>query len=213
MRLRSTLPLALAAALSTIALQAPAQATTDDPLGTTSLAEVLTSDGNQFDRDAKDYDIVTESVLAVLAAKPESPVGLLTQGDVPLTAFIPNDFSFRVLAKDLTGRWYPTEQATFEALATAVGIDAIETVLLYHVVPGAPIDSATALGADGVALTTAQGGAVTVDVLSRRCAVVQLRDADTDDIDPFLNPRALDINKGNQQIAHGIIFVLRPIDL
>ena len=31
--------------------------------------------------------------------------------------------------------------------------------------------------------------------------------------DPYLNPTALDINKGNKQIAHGIVLVLRPVDL
>ena len=81
--------------------------------GTTSLADVLLADGNQFDGNWYDYDIVTEAVLAVLAAKPDSPVGLLTHGDVPLTAFIPNDRAFQVLAADLTGRWYGSETKVF----------------------------------------------------------------------------------------------------
>ena len=45
--------------------------------GETSLAEVLTSDGNRFDRNAKDFDIVTQAALAVIAANPQSPVALL----------------------------------------------------------------------------------------------------------------------------------------
>jgi len=205
-----------AIAAATLGQAGPAAATTStegSELGTTSLAEVLTSDGNQFDHNRYDYDIVTEAVLAVLAAKPESPVGLLTDGTVPLTAFIPNDFSFKVLAKDLTGQWPHSEQAAFEAIAGAVGIDAIETVLLYHVVPGATIDSAAALAADGVALTTAQGGTFTVKVLNPSAPFVRLIDNDPSDRNPFLAPRKLDINKGNAQIAHGIWFVLRPIDL
>ena len=40
-----------------------------------------------------------------------------------------------------------------------------------------------------------------------------VRDRDTNDVNPFLNPRALDINAGNRQVAHGIVFVLRPFDL
>jgi uncharacterized surface protein with fasciclin (FAS1) repeats len=131
---------------------------------------------------------------------------------VPVTAFIPNDWSFRKLAKDLTGTKFTTEKQVFNTLA-GLGIDTIETVLLYHVVPGATIDSKTALGADGVALTTAQGGKVTVDVIYPKLPIVQLRDQDPDAIDPFLNPTALDINKGNKQIAHGIVLVLRPINL
>ena len=122
--------------------------------GTTSLADVLLADGNQFDGNWYDYDIVTEAVLAVLAAKPDSPVGLLTHGDVPLTAFIPNDRAFQVLAADLTGRWYGSETKVFQALAGAVGIDVLEQVLLYHVVPGGPITSSQALRSDGAMLAS-----------------------------------------------------------
>lgn len=181
--------------------------------GNRSLAAVLTSDGNRFDRNWYDYDIVTEAVLAVLAAKPDSPVGLLTQADVPLTAFIPNDRAFQVLARDLTGRWPATEERTFDALVAAVGVDAIEQVLLYHVIPGPAITRRAAVDANGAVLTTAQGGTIKVRVHSRWLPLVELRDQDPDDVNPFLDPRALNINAGNAQIAHGIVFVLRPLDL
>jgi len=184
------------------------------PTGTKSLAAVLTADGNQFDSNWYDYDIVTEAVLAVLAAKPKSAVGVLADGNTPVTAFIPNDRAFRLLAHDLTGSWPRGEKATFTTLAKAVGINKLESVLLYHVVPGATIDSAAALQADGAKLNTALPGATfTVDVLSRSFKLIMLRDNDRNDVNPFINPRAFDINKGNKQIAHGIIFVLRPIDL
>src|SRR6478735_4241655 len=111
------------AATATIAAAPAATASTTGTLGTKSLASVLLADGNKFDRNWYDYDIVTEAVLAVLAAKPSSPVGLLTKGDVALTAFIPNDRAFQVLAADLTGRWYGSETKVFQALAGAVGID------------------------------------------------------------------------------------------
>ncbi len=181
--------------------------------GTTSLASVLAADGAGFDRSWYDYDIVDNAVAAVLAAKPDSPVAVLADGTVPLTAFLPNDRAFQVLAHDLTHRWYGSEEKVFGALAQAVGIDAIEQVLLYHVVPGATIDSATALASDGAALTTAQGGTFTVDVLSKRIPIVVLRDADRNDVNPLLVRSQLDINAGNAQIAHGISFVLRPLDL
>ncbi len=215
MKLRRSLAGITAFAAVSAALLIPvgsASASPDAP-GTTSLAEVLTADGNQFDRNKYDYDIVTEAVLAVLAEKPDSPVGLLTDGTVPLTAFIPNDFSFKVLAKDLTGKWPKSERKAFNAIASAVGIDAIETVLLYHVIPGATIDSAAALGANGAALTTAQGGTFTVKVINKTKPYIRLKDNDPNDRNPFLAYRKLDINKGNVQIAHGIWFVLRPIDL
>jgi len=185
-----------------------------DTLGTRSLAEVLLSDGDTFDRNWYDYDIVTQAVLAVLSAKPSSPVAVLTKGEVALTAFIPNDRAFQVLAYDLTKKWSWTEKSVFESLAATAGIDTIEKVLLYHVVPGATIDSATALASDGARLTTALPGAsFTVDVLSTRYAVVRLIDNDRNDIDAYLNPRSLNLNAGNRQIAHGVVFVLRPLDL
>lgn len=213
--LRRLVVAATGAAVATSLLAAPpATAKHHHDLGTTSLAEVLTSDGNRFDRNPRDYDIVTEAVLAVLAAKPGSAVGVLTDGTVPVTAFVPNDFSFRVLTRDLTGRWYRSERRTFEALAGAVGIDAVESVLLYHVVPGATITSRQAARSDGAVLPTALDGAtIEVDVLSRRGRIIRLRDGDPNDVDPLVDPRALDVNKGNRQIAHGLIFVLRPLDL
>jgi hypothetical protein len=205
----TTLGLAATAAVAA----APAATASGTAPGTRSLAAVLTSDGNRFDRNWYDYDIVTEAVLAVLANKPASPVGLLTDGTVPLTAFIPNDRAFQVLAHDLTKKWPTTEEKTFDALVAAAGVDAIEQVLLYHVVPGAAITKKAAVNANGATLTTAQGGTIRVRVYSRYLPIVELRDKDTNDVNPFLNPRALDINAGNAQIAHGIVFVLRPLDL
>jgi len=206
--------LAASSLLAAAALGVPtAQAAPAAKGGERSLAEVLTSDGNRFDHRWRDYDIVTEAVLAVLAAKPDSPVGLLADGGVKLTAFIPNDWSFRVLVKELTGERYDREKRVLEALVDAAGVETIEQVLLYHVVPGAKITSSDAVQADGVALETAQGGTVTVDVLYKKLPIIQLRDKDPDAINPFLDPRALDINKGNKQIAHGILLVLRPVNL
>ncbi len=195
---------------ATVLAAAPASATTTSP-GNRSLAAVLLSDGNQFDRNWNDYDIVTEAVLAVLAAKPGSPVKVVTDGDVALTAFLPRDDAFRRLVKDLTGTRPKTEKATFEAVA-GLGIDTVETVLLYHVVPGATITRAQALKADGARLTTALGSTVKVDVTKRHGKrVIKLVDADRTD----RNPRVVkaDINKRNKQIAHGVDRVLRPIDL
>jgi Fasciclin domain len=201
------------AATAAIAAAPAATATTTGTLGTKSLATVLLSDGNTWDSNWYDYDIVTEAVLAVLDAKPKSAVGVLTDGTVALTAFIPNDRAFQVLAYDLTKKWPGTEQKTFEALAGAVGIDAIEQVLLYHVVPGATLTKKDAVNANGAVLTTAQGGTISVRVYDRYLPVVELRDKDTNDVNPFLNPRGLNINAGNKQIAHGIVFVLRHRDL
>lgn len=177
-------------------------------MGTRSLATVLAADRPGFDRNWHDYDIVEAAVGAVLTAKPNSPVKVLADGSVALTAFLPTDQAFRNLASDLTKKRYSNEKAVFAAVA-GLGINTVETVLLYHVVPGKTVDARTALRSDGAQLTTAQGGKVTVDVRSGKR--IYLVDADPDD----RNARVVqaDINKGNRQIAHGISQVLRPVNL
>ena len=100
-------PAAPAAAATPTALGAAPAASTHHhrhPAGTRSLVAVLTADKNGFDRNRKDFDILTAAVKAVLAAKPDSPVGVLANGKVRVTAFIPNDRAFRLLVRDLTGK-------------------------------------------------------------------------------------------------------------
>jgi len=220
MKLRHTLRGAAAAVsvaamglIGTVLVAPSATAGTSAPTGTNSLASVLAADGDRFDRNWYDFDIVDQAVATVLAAKPSSPVAVLADGSVPLTAFLPNDRAFQVLAFDLTHRWERSERGALNAIAGAVGVDAVEQVLLYHVVPGATIDSRTALRSDNARLTTAQGSTFRVDVLSRWFKLVRLVDQDRNDVNPFLVQSKLDINKGNRQIAHGISAVLRPIDL
>ena len=212
---RKILTAITAAGLASMAFAPAASATTSTttaPSGTRSLAAVLTADGNQFDSNWYDYDIVTEAVLAVLKAKPTSKVGVLADGTVALTAFLPNDRAFQSLVADLAGSRLSSEKAVFEAVA-GLGIDTVETVLLYHVVPGATITAKQATASNGAVLTTAQGGTITVRSYSRYLPIIELRDKDTNDRNPFVNPLALNINKGNKQIAHGITDVLRPVDL
>lgn len=217
MTIRDTIRRAAAAtsvaALGLVGAALIAPAATAAPTGTTSLAEVLAADGDAFDRNWYDYDILDQAVAAVLAAKPDSPVAVLADGSVPLTAFLPNDRAFQVFAHDLTHRWDRTEAGVLTRIAGAVGIDAVEQVLLYHVVPGATITARQALRSDDARLTTAEGGTFRVDVLSRWLPLVRLVDQDRNDANPFLVLSKLDINKGNVQIAHGITAVLRPLDL
>ena len=198
----------ITAVLATGALGAPA-AQAHGKTGTRSLAAVLTRDTGGFDRNGRDFDVLTAAVLAVLKAKPNSPVKVLTDGKVALTAFIPNDRAFRLLARDLGhSRHLPSEKAAFATVA-GLGIDTVEAVLLYHVVPGATITRKAALKSDGARLTTAAGSSIKVDVRWRYRVV--LIDADRSD----RNPRVVkfDINRGNRQIAHAIDRVLRPVDL
>jgi uncharacterized surface protein with fasciclin (FAS1) repeats len=199
------------AVLTATALMAGAGAAQAAPargLGTTSLAAVLGADGQKFDKKGGDFDIVEAAVYAVAAAKPKSPVLILADGTKRATAFAPTDRAFRQLVKDLTGKSYASEAKVFGTLAGLVDIDTLETVLLYHVVPGATITSAKAAAANGAKLTTAAGIKLKVKVKNGH---VMLVDKDPDAANATVV--VPDINKGNKQIAHGIDAVLRPIDL
>ena len=197
--------------LASAALAVPVASPAAAAPGTTSLAEVLAADGNSFDGNHRDFDIVDRAVRTVLKAHPTSPVGLLAQGNKRATAFIPTDRAFMRLVKSLTGSTPKTEKGTFRAVASVADVDTLETILLYHVVPGATITSAKALEADGAALTTAQGGTVRVKVW--KGDRIFLRDLDRNALNAQVLADLVDINKGNKQIAHGIDRVLRPTNL
>ncbi|GAB2758404.1 fasciclin domain-containing protein [Nocardioides pakistanensis] len=208
-RLSSTITaLVLGAGLA--AVPASAQGAERPAPGNRSAAAVLAADSG-FDRTARDFDILESAVEAVLEAKPDSPVAVLAQGRTRLTVFAPTDGAFRRLVEDLTGTRYAMERRVFNTLAAAAGIDTIESVLLYHVVPGATIGYRQAKAANGAELATALDGAeLTVRV---RHGHVFLVDTDRNDPNARVQPWLRNINQGNRQIIHGVSQVLRPIDL
>lgn len=187
-------------------LTAPAASAAND--GTVSLATVLKAGQAKFDQDFTDYDIVTKAVEAVLAAKPNSPVKVLADGTTALTAFIPNDQAFINLATALSGKPVKTEAAAFAAVA-GLGIDTVEQVLEYHVVPGKPILSGDALKANGAKLKTALPGKVIRVTVTKKPSII-LGDYNTKLRNPRVILTQVDINKGNKQVAHGIDAVLLP---
>ena len=77
-------------ALGVVQATAPAASAQAAP-GENSLASLLTSHDDRFDGNAKDFDVVTEAALAVVAAKPGSPVALLADGTRRATVFAPTD--------------------------------------------------------------------------------------------------------------------------
>ena len=200
-------------ALALGAITAAAPAANAKAVGEDSLAGLLVSDGDQFDKNAKDFDILTEAALAIVGAKPDSPVALVADGTKRATVFAPTDQAFRVLVKDLTGQTIKSEKKIFESLVALAGVDTIETVLLYHVIPGKTLTSGKVLKADGAKLMTAAGKTVKVDVRMKPKLKVTLKDKDKGAQDPKAVLTALDLNKGNKQVAHGIDRVLRPITL
>lgn len=204
---RLTSILAAAALAVGASLAAPASAA---PSGPTSLAEVLDADGNKFDRNWNDFDIVDRLVRRTIRLKPGTAVAVLADANQDLTAFIPTDRAFRKLVFDLAGVRGAKEKDVVMAIVSTFDIDTIEAVLLYHVILGATIDRATAEGADGVVLTTAQGGTIEVNIKGHR---IKLKDLDPNDANPKVIRRLSDINIGNPQIAHGINRVLRLADL
>lgn len=198
---------AAAGSLAAVAITAAPAAATHQT-GTKSLAAVLAADGQRFDHNEYDYDILDAAVAAVLKAKPNSSVKVLANGKVTLTAFLPKDYAFKKLVQETTGKWVDDEGKVFTAVAKALGVGTIEKVLLYHVVPGATIDAATALKAGGTRLKTALGPTIRVRVHD---GMITLKDKDPQLYDPTV--RVPDINKGNRQIGHGIDRVLIPVDL
>ncbi|MCU0295791.1 MAG: fasciclin domain-containing protein [Candidatus Nanopelagicales bacterium] len=206
MKLR-TRAVALAAAAGLAApllVTGPAQAAP----GTNSLGDVLLADTvseqPSFDDNGRDFDILTAAVLAVLGENKESSVGLLLDGEVTLTAFIPTDAAFKRTAGDL-GITARNEKALTGKLVTELGIDNIEFTLLYHVVPGLKINAKTAAQSDGVRLDMANGQTVKVNVTKDG---ILLGDKARD----ITNPKVVvtNINQGNKQIAHAINRVLLP---
>jgi len=194
-----------AAALLGAAVIAPtAQAADDD----TSLASVLKVGQSKFDKDFTDFDILTRAAETVLAAKPDSNVKLLADGSVALTVFAPTDQAFINLASTLTGKKIKTEAAAFKAVA-GLGVDTVEQVLLYHVVPGGPILSGDALKANGAKLKSADMNK-TIKVKVTKKPNIILIDKAKKIANPRVNLDQVDINKGNKQVAHGINGVLLP---
>ena len=196
-----------------VGLASPAGAAAPhDRAGTRSLAAVLGQDGTKLDKNWQDFDILEAAVLTVVQAKPSSPVALLTDGSVRLTAFLPTDEAFRDLVGDLTGKKPATEKKVVAQLLALADVDTIEAVLLYHVVAGKTLTSPKVVAAAkaGTKLVTAQGGKVKV---VNRKGNITLVDRDPDLADPVVILAGVDVNKGNKQVGHAIDRVLLPIDL
>ena len=96
-----------------------------------------------------------------------------------------------------------------------LGIDTVEQVLRYNVVPGQKITARKALKANGAKLKTAQGKSVKVKATtnSKHVPSIRLRDKEPDRKNPSVILDKEDINKGNRQVAHAIDRVLLPVDL
>ncbi len=212
--MRKTLVASIAVALGVVALAPATAAATGkadkqdkqvQTLADILLADSARDDADGFDRNWRDYDIVTQAVLLF-----PDLVEAASNPDADLTVFLPNDRAFRRLVHEVTGERVRTEADTFAAVAS-LGTDTVKTVLTYHIVP-AQISYRQALRADGAVLDTLQGGTIEVDVRGRWWKRVKLVDADTDDRDPVVI-RANIGGKAANGYAHGLNRVLRPVNL
>lgn len=200
---------ATAALAAPVALAAPASATDGGAtiLGVVSSVDRYTStetDGlDRFRWDQRnwyDFDILTAAVVAN-----GTFAGAVQDPSTAITLFAPNDRAFQLLAKDLTGKWYFTEQGVLNAIVGAVGSgDALTKVLSYHLVNGKVVKADVPLN---TAIPTLNDGQ-TVTVTPTRYGI-KVQDAA-----PFRDPYlvATDIDAGHS-VIHSISRVLVPGNL
>jgi hypothetical protein len=178
----------------------------DEPLKSMPLTEVLDLRNASFDNNFNDFDVFTDVWMSVWGELPESPVQAISDGNTALTAFVPTDRAFQRLVKFLTGKTLNSE-ANIANAVMSLGAKTVEKVILYHVVIGDPILSPAALQANGANLSAASGETVGVRVSGTSIRLVDKRPKHTN---ALVLLKAVDINKGNKQVAHGISQVMLP---
>jgi uncharacterized surface protein with fasciclin (FAS1) repeats len=164
------------------------------PAGSVVDVAVKASGGGTPDANPYDYDLLVQAVTATGLA----PV--LDDENASFTVFAPNDRAFVRLVTDLTGSAPASEQAALQTAVSALGVDAIKNVLLFHVVAGRKLGPLQVLLSRS--LTMANGGIV-------RPRGIQLRDETAALQDPRLVLWALDIRATNG-VIHTIDRVLVP---
>lgn len=188
---------AMATAIAaTIALAPSAQA--DEGM---TLADILLSDGDRFDTNQNDFDIVTEAVIATGLGD--------AAGSLELTAFLPTDKAFRILVEDLYGVSIMDEAALFDAIVAALGVDTVRNVLFYHLVAGTVMAADVVAAGDGAMVPTLLPGA-SLEIDFKGKGQIRLIDAATSLRDPII--RATDIVASNG-VAHVIDRVLVPLPI
>jgi uncharacterized surface protein with fasciclin (FAS1) repeats len=220
MNIRRNISLALVGAALTTAIAVPAVSAAtpvDGPAG--SVLDLLEADGSAFDGNWYDFDILEAAARIVVDNKPGTTVAQLANPDAKLTVLAPNDRAFQVLAYNLTGKWYGTEEGVLNGIAGAIKdglkadvVSTLETVLLYHVI-GDKATFADVKSLSGKSVETVGGGSIGIEYYKWFNLVV-LRDADTNDANPWVinSKKNIETSNGNS-IVHGISLVLRPIDL
>lgn len=205
---------AAATLAGTFALASPAQAAEGPTiLGAVTTADRYTSteNANGLDRfrwDQRnwyDFDILTAAVVA-----DGTLVGAVTDPATAVTLFAPNDRAFQLLAYDLTGRWFWTEQGVLDAIVGAVkaGKVNLTNVLTYHVVAGKFL-KADIVPLIGKPIPTLNGNTFVVKP-PNFLGLIEIKD----NVDAFRNPYLVrtDIDAG-KSVIHVISRVLIPANV
>jgi uncharacterized surface protein with fasciclin (FAS1) repeats len=160
---RAARRLGLAAAITTAAL-APSVASAGNTTPATppapapaTLAGMLAPYATSFDTDNNNFNVGVHLLLQF----PQIVRAAASPGNY--TVFLPTDYAFRRLVKDLTGTVVANEAKLVEAVKGLRGLKFAD-VVRYHVLVGNRLDYATALRSNGASLTTSQGGIVKVFV-------------------------------------------------
>lgn len=198
MKKKNTL-LAITAAVAALILVGPvapatAHGSPPAPAGSIVDVAVAASGGGTPDSNRWDYDLLVSAVVATGLA----PV--LSDTSRSFTVFAPNDRAFMRLVSDLTGRAPASEAEALATITSALTLDQIRNVLLYHVVPDRSLGAIEVLYSGS--LTMANGGAV----MPR---LIKIRDENPDLRDPHLVLRTLNIRASNG-VIHTIDRVLIP---
>lgn len=178
----------------------------NEPLMSMPLTEVLNLKNTSFDNNFSDFDVFTSLWMDVWGQLPESAIQVISDGNTALTAFVPTDRAFQRVVKHLTGKKLKSEARIADAVMS-LGTKTVEKVILYHVVVGDPILSPDALEANGAKLNAASGQTIGVRVSGTTITLVDKAKKHTN---AKVILSAVDINKGNKQVAHGINQVMLP---
>ena len=178
----------------------------DEPLMSMPLTEVLNLKNASFDNNFSDFDVFTSLWMDVWGQLPESAIQVISDGNTALTAFVPTDRAFQRVVKHLTGKKLKSEARIADAVMS-LGAKTVEKVILYHVVVGDPILSPAALEANGAKLNAASGQTIGVRVSGTTITLIDKAKKHTN---ATVILSAVDINKGNKQVAHGINQVMLP---